>query len=204
MLTERLDRPKVDWAALRPAWAGNGFIGDQASKSAFWDILDKWGKISKKDAKDPLGKRASQKIGKQKLGKLLADGDARAAAIVASSIEDFAAALQKVIRRYLTLKKWDKTQSIVIGGGLSASHVGQLAVARAELLSRAERIDIDLGMITHKPDEAGLIGAVHLVPAWMLKGRNGMLALDLGGTNFRAGIVTFRNAQPRIGECARR
>ena len=49
--------------------------------------------------------------------------------------------------------------SIVIGGGLSASHVGQLALARAELLPRAERIDIDLGMITHKPDEAGLIGA---------------------------------------------
>ena len=47
----------------------------------------------------------------------------------------------------------------------------------------------------------GLIGAVDLVPAWMLKGRKGMLALDLGGTNFRAGIVTFRNAQPRIGEC---
>jgi len=67
--------------------------------------------------------------------------------------------LQKVICRYLTLKEWDKTQSIVIGGGLSASHVGQLALARAELLPRAERIDIDLGMITHKPDEAGLIGA---------------------------------------------
>jgi hexokinase len=34
-----------------------------------------------------------------------------------------------------------------------------------------------------------LIGAAHLVPSWVLKGHDGILAADLGGTNFRAGVV---------------
>ncbi len=33
------------------------------------------------------------------------------------------------------------------------------------------------------------LGAAHLLPAWMLKGYEGILAVDVGGTNIRAGIV---------------
>ena len=43
--------------------------------------------------------------------------------------------------------------------------------------------------IRHHPDEAGLIGAAHLMPAWMLAGHDGILAVDIGGTNIRAGVV---------------
>ena len=39
------------------------------------------------------------------------------------------------------------------------------------------------------PDEAGLIGAVQLAPAWVLAGHDAILAADIGGTNVRVGIV---------------
>ena len=44
-------------------------------------------------------------------------------------------------------------------------------------------------MIHNDPDDAGLIGAAHLLPPWMLKGHDTMLAVDIGGTNIRVGTV---------------
>ena len=64
-----------------------------------------------------------------------------------------------------------------------------MAIARAQLLLKAEGVKVKLSPIAHHPDEAGLIGAVHLIPAWMLKGHDAILAVDIGGTNIRAGIV---------------
>ena len=43
--------------------------------------------------------------------------------------------------------------------------------------------------IDNHPDEAGLIGAVHLAPGWSLTGHDAVLAADIGGTNMRVGIV---------------
>ena len=48
---------------------------------------------------------------------------------------------------------------------------------------------MELRPIRHHPDEAGLIGAAHLVPSWMFNGHDCILAIDIGGTNMRAGIV---------------
>lgn len=169
-----------------------GFVGDRANKKAFWELVDKWRKLLQKDH-DPLGTKASEKIGKQKLAELLADGEPQAAAVVMSALDDFAQELATIIRRYLRLKDWRKTECIVIGGGFSAGRLGRLAVARAELLLRAEGISLDLDIIRNDPNEAGLLGAAHLLPAWMLKGHNGLLAIDIGGTNFHAGIVKLGN-----------
>jgi predicted NBD/HSP70 family sugar kinase len=169
----------------------DGFVGDKASKGAFFELVDKWRKVFARAGKDPLGREASEKIGRQGLGELMAAEDANAAAVVASAIDDFAHEIATVIRRYLRLKEWRKTDCIVIGGGFSASRLGALAVARTELLLRAEGIDLELIIIRNDPDEAGLIGAVHLLPSWMLKGHRGMLAVDIGGTNFRVGVIKF-------------
>ena len=169
----------------------DGFVGDKASKAAFWKGLDKWRKPWAKAGRDPLGKKTGEKIGKQGLDDLLATGDPEAAAVVASAVDEFAHEFAAVIRRYLRLKDWRKTECIVIGGGFSASRLGKIAVARAELLLRADDIALDLDVIRNDPDEAGLIGAVHLLPTWMLKGHGGMLAIDIGGTNIRAGVVSF-------------
>jgi hypothetical protein len=166
-----------------------GFIGDKASKGAFWDYVEKWRKPLKELGEDPFGDKTGEELGKKKLADVLANGDPEAASLVQSAIEDFAQQLAFVVRRFLRLKGWRDTECISVGGGFRASRVGELAVARAGLLLRAEDIEIDFVLIHNDPDEAGLIGAAHLLPAWMLKGHDGILALDIGGTNFRAGIV---------------
>lgn len=167
----------------------DGFLGDRANRGAFWGILDKWRKPLKELGQDPLGDRPSEEIGKKKLAALLAEGEPEAAGLVQSAVEEFAQQLALVIRRFLRLKDWRDTECLVIGGGFRASRVGELAIGRAGLLLKAAEIDIDLELIRSDPDEAGLLGAAHLLPAWMLKGYEGILAVDVGGTNIRAGIV---------------
>ena len=166
-----------------------GFVGDKANRDAFWEILDKWRKPLKDLGQDPLGDKPSEELSKKKLAALLTEGDPEAAALVQSAVEEFAQQLALVIRRFLRLKDWRDTECLVIGGGFRASRVGELAVGRASLLLKADEVDIDLELIRSDPDEAGLLGAAHLLPAWMLKGYEGILAVDVGGTNIRAGIV---------------
>jgi predicted NBD/HSP70 family sugar kinase len=164
----------------------DGFVGDKASKAAFHEILDH---IRKASEEDPFGKKASKEIGKKKLGQVLSEGEAEAAAVVQSAIEDFAQQLATVIKRFLRLKAWRDTECIVIGGGFRAGRIGELSIARAGILLREDDVTLDLQPIHSDPDEAGLIGAAHLVPAWMLNGHDAMLAVDVGGSNIRAGIV---------------
>jgi hypothetical protein len=101
----------------------DGFIGDKVSKGAFWEFVNKWRAALQDLGEDPFGGKPSEKLGKRKLADLLADGDAGAAVLVHSAIEDFAQQLTKVIRRYLRLKDWRGTECIVIGGGFRASRI---------------------------------------------------------------------------------
>jgi predicted NBD/HSP70 family sugar kinase len=166
-----------------------GFLGDKASRAAFWEILDKWRKPLQELDQDPLGDRPSAEVSKKKLAVLLAEGEPEAAGLVQSAIEDFAQQLALVIRRFLRLKAWRDTECLVVGGGFSGSRIGELAVGRAGLILKADNIDVDLELIRGDPDEAGLLGTAHLLPAWMLKGYEGILAVDVGGTNIRTGVV---------------
>ena len=52
-----------------------GFIGDKASKSAFWELVDKWRSRSKEAGEDPLGDKPSEELSKRKLADLLSKGD---------------------------------------------------------------------------------------------------------------------------------
>ena len=47
-----------------------GFIGDKASKSAFWELVDKWRKPLKEAGEDPLGDKPSEELSKRKLADL--------------------------------------------------------------------------------------------------------------------------------------
>jgi predicted NBD/HSP70 family sugar kinase len=170
----------------------DGFVGDRASKSAFRQILDDVRKLLREAGEDPLGDKPSDDISKKKLDALLANGDSEAAAVVQSAVEEFARQLAGVIRRFLRLKAWRDTEIIVVGGGFRGSRVGELSVARAGILLKADGINVDLALIHNHPDEAGLMGAAHLLPAWMVEGYDGILAVDVGGTNIRAGIVDLQ------------
>jgi predicted NBD/HSP70 family sugar kinase len=170
----------------------NGFVGDNARRGAFREMVEKWREPLRELGADPLGDLATDKISKSKLDDLLAAGDPEAGGVIHSAIEDFAQSLAAVIKRFLKTASWRDTEAIVIGGGFRASRVGELAVARAELLLNADGPKLDLKLIDNDPDEAGLIGAAHLMPAWTLDGYDGMLAVDIGGTNIRTGIVELR------------
>jgi predicted NBD/HSP70 family sugar kinase len=166
-----------------------GFVGDRASNRAFREILEDWRERLRQVDEDPLGDTPSRELSKKKLDKLLIEGDPEAAGVVHGAIEDFAQELATVVRRFLRLKGWRDTERIAVGGGFRESRIGELTIGRATVLLKAAGVEIDLIPIRHHPDEAGLIGAGHLAPAWMFSGHDSLLAVDIGGTNIRAGIV---------------
>src|SRR5712672_44953 len=169
-----------------------GFLGDRASKAAFRDILEKWRKPLRKSDEDPFGKEPSENISKRDLDAILAGDDAEASAVVHSAIEDFAQELAYVTRRFLKTKAWDKTERIVVGGGFRDSRLGELAIARTEIILRDEGLKVEMVPIRFHPDEAGLIGCLHLAPAWIFEAHDSILAVDIGGTNIRCGVVETR------------
>jgi predicted NBD/HSP70 family sugar kinase len=168
-----------------------GFLGDRASKGAFRDIIERWRKPLRKAGEDPFGEAPSADISKKELDELLVEGDPAAAGILQGAIEDFAQELALVIRRFLKLKAWADTERIAVGGGFRASRVGELVIGRAGVILKADKVPIDLQPIRHDPNEGGLIGAAHLAPRWMFEAHDAILAVDIGGTNFRAGVVTL-------------
>jgi hypothetical protein len=166
-----------------------GFLGDRASKTAFTEIIENWRKAMRKAGDDPFGDTPTEDLGKKQLDELLTKGDPEAAGLLHGAIEDFSQELALVIRRFLKVKAWAGTERIVMGGGFRASRIGELAIGRAAVILKAEKIKIDLVPIRNDPDEAGLLGAAHLAPAWMFKAHDAILAVDIGGSNIRAGVI---------------
>lgn len=169
-----------------------GFLGDRASKGAFREILEEWRKTMRKSGEDPFGDEPSDKISRKTLDAVLSGDDTEATAVVHSAIEDFAQQLAYVTRRFLKTKAWAKTECIVVGGGFRASRLGEIAIARAEIILKWEGFKVDLVPIRFDPDDAGLIGALHLAPTWIFEAYDSILAVDIGGTNIRCGIVETR------------
>ncbi len=166
-----------------------GFVGDRASGRAFRALLaDGRERVARTD-EDPIGEIPSADISKKKLDRLLTSGDPLAAGVVLGTIEDFAQEFAAVIRRLMRLKEWRETQRIVVGGGLRASRIGELAIGRTAGLLKGAGLDITVQPIRHDPDEAGLLGCVHLAPSWIFSGHNSILAVDVGGSNIRTGII---------------
>ncbi|QOZ22581.1 ROK family protein [Bradyrhizobium sp. CCBAU 51753] len=170
----------------------DGFLGDRASKGAFRKILDRWRKPLRKSGEDPFGDEPSDKISKKKLDEMLVGDDTEASAVVHSAIEEFAQELAYVTRRFLKTKAWARTERIVVGGGFRESRLGELAIARTEIILKSEGFKGDIVPIRFHPDEAGLIGTLHLAPSWIFEAHDGVLAVDIGGTNIRCGVVETR------------
>lgn len=184
----------------------DGFVGDKASRGAFVEHLDALRSHLKKRGDDPLdGKTAD--ISKKDLDSLLKNGDAAEAALVLSAVEGFAQSLAFVIRRFVRLKAWAEIERIVVGGGFRESRIGELAIARAAIILRTDGQDIDLVPVTHHPDEAGLVGSAHLAPKWIFEAFDSLVAVDIGGSNIRAGIVELRQkkapdlSKARVWKC---
>jgi hypothetical protein len=167
----------------------DGFVGDRASRRALRAILDGWRDRLKETGDDPLGDTPPEEVSKSKLDKMMASDDPVAAALVHTVVEEFAVELATVVRRFLRLPSWKETERIVPGGGLIASRIGELAMGRATILLKGGGVDVELRPIENHPDEAGLIGAVQLALSWIMAGHDAILAVDIGGTNARVGVV---------------
>jgi len=168
---------------------GDGYVGDTASRTAFRHMLDAWRKVLTDMAgKDPLGSKPTQEIGKQKLDELL-EKDGPAAAAIRAAQDDYALQLSHVVQRFLKHKTWKGVQRVIVGGGFHQSEVGQQAIDAAAKLLAKDKVPVELRTLHHHADEGGLVGWVHLAPTALLQSYDAILAVDIGGTNVRCGIV---------------
>src|SRR6267154_1068734 len=163
-----------------------------ARKGAFLKLLDTLRKPLKKNGDDPLGKKDTADLAKSELDAALVGDDIHASALVHGAIEEFAQELAYVTGRFLKTKAWADTERIVVGGGFRQSRVGELAIARTDIILKAEDFKVDLIPIRFDPDEAGLIGCLHLAPSWIFEAHDSILGVDIGGTNIRCGLVETR------------
>lgn len=172
--------------------SGGGFLGDRANKGAFWAILNEWRDKLRTADEDPIADLPRKKVSKKDLEELLAQGDGEQAGLVMGAIEDFAQEFARVTQRILRHESWKGTERIVIGGGMRGGRLGELVIGRASVILKAEGAKVDLAPIRHDPDEAALVGASQLMPGWMFKAHDALLAVDIGGTNIRAGVVELK------------
>jgi ROK family len=170
----------------------DGFLGDRASKGAFRDILDRWRKEIAAKGDDPFDDTPTYSLTKSQLDKYLQSDDAFVAGLVHTAVEEFSNELATVAARFLMLDEWKNTEHIVVGGGLSGSHIGTVAIGRAVILLKDKGIKIEMTPITNHPDEAGLLGGLELAPSWILEGHDAIVAVDIGGTNLRVGVIRLK------------
>ena len=176
-----------------------GFYGDRASRAAFGKMLDLWRGLfaEMNDGHDVFGNKSTAEIGKRRLDELLAEGGPAAAAIRAAS-EDYAVQLAQVVRRFQRQKSWQGVERVVIGGGFQQSELGKRAVHRAAELLAQSKAGVSVRTLHHHADEGGLIGWLHVAPPEVLEHHDAMLAVDIGGTNVRCGIVRVRGNGPDL------
>lgn len=172
-----------------------GFIGDRASNQAFRSSFDDIREQMRQIDADPIGDLPTKDIGKKKLDQLMAGSGSKAAPMLLGTVETFTHEFATVIHQFLRLRAWRGTQRIVVGGGLRASQIGELAIGCATV-AQADNKDIDLQPIRHDPDGADLIGCIHLAPSWVFSGHDSILAVDLGGSKMRAAVVERTCAKP--------
>jgi hypothetical protein len=172
------------------------FVGDQVNKAAFIKLLDGLRKDAAKRGKDPFGDTPSAEIRKSQWAAHHTNGNSDAHTIVSMAIERFSDSLVDVIKRYRASDdEWRKVQRIAVGGGFSEGRLGELAIARTQKLLHEESIRCDITPIVEDPDDAGIIGCAYLAPAWIFAGFDGVLGVDIGGTNIRCGVITAKQSK---------
>lgn len=181
---------------------GEGFIGDRASQAAFRALLDQ-ARRRERTGKDPFGKKATEDLSKKAIDLMLVGGDIDGAHLIHLALEQYARRLADVVRCFLAQPEWKGVEKIVLGGGFPESRFGEFAVRRTARLLKATRTGVDLCVLKHDPDEGGLLGWAPLLPQGMSKRHEAFLAVDVGGTNLRCGIVAHRLDEAKDGSKAR-
>lgn len=180
---------------------GDGFLGDRASQSAFRELLDT-ARRHHRTGTDPFGKTPSADLDKKAIDLALVGGDADAAHLVHLVVEEYARRLVHVLQVFLALPEWRGVERVLLGGGFPDHATGGLAIRRTLRLLAIARVEVKLEQLRHHSDEAGLLGWVPLLPR-AARDSDAFLAVDVGGTNLRCGIVEHRLHKDADGGKAR-
>jgi predicted NBD/HSP70 family sugar kinase len=159
------------------------FLGDRVSGRAFVKLFYKHCR--------KIHLKVDNDLSESAIDHLLEDGDAAEERAVRDVAVEFGDRLAEVIKAFLKWKYWRNTDRIIIGGGMAARHVGDIVIHAAQARLMKPHPGLELDRIHHHPNEAGLVGTVHLIPPSRLNGKDGLLAIDIGGSKIRAGIVEF-------------
>ena len=176
----------------------DGLVGDQASQTAFRDVLRDF--LGKADAaREPaLHGIELETVSNEELDALfqgsLTGSPAKTPArhVLAMAIDEFSARLTYVIGRFAQHPSWQGVERVVIGGGFKESVIGRMAIRWAAQRVMNDGLAMNLRLIHHPADEAGLVGwavAAPPTPAVRRPGTTAILDVDIGGTNVRCGIV---------------
>ncbi|HEY4556343.1 MAG TPA: ROK family protein [Lysobacter sp.] len=171
--------------------SGAAFIGDRASETGFFAILDRL-RRRERTAADPFGPQRGPKTDKTRIDHVMLGGDPDGAHLVHLAIEEYAGHLVDVVRFFLAQPGWEDVERIVIGGGFHEKRFGAFAIRRTARLLRSARVPVALHVLEHDADEGGLIGWVHAVAPETTRAFDAFLAVDIGGTHVRCGIVEHR------------
>lgn len=182
---------------------GDGFIGDRASQTAFRLLLDERRGDRDTGREDPFGDTPSRELKKDAIDLVLVGGDPDAAHLVHAAVEDYAGRLCEVVRCFLSQPQWQGVERIVLGGGFQESEAGGLAMRRAARMLGRAGAGVTLHDIDSDADDAGLLGWVHMTPEQARTGHDAFLAIDIGGTKIRCGIVAHRFDEAADGSRAR-
>lgn len=180
---------------------GEGFLGDRASQTAFRAMLDT-ARARHLHGRDPFGKTPTPEVGKDEIDLVLVGGSPDAAHAVHLAVEEYARQLCYVVRVFMAQPQWKGVEGIVMGGGFPEHETGALALRRAMCLLDLADTGVTLHPLAHDPDEAGLLGWVPLLPDDARR-HDAFLAVDVGGTNIRCGIVQHRLHKDAHGGKAR-
>jgi hypothetical protein len=163
-------------------------LNHRLRRAAFSEIVDKLNK----DHDGLLAGRDAAGLRRKDLEAALKSGDKLKVELVKTAIDAFANEMAYVISRFLKTREWKGVQRIVIGGGFRKGKIGKQCFAKASQILASDGAKVELVPIRHDPDDAGVLGGIHLLPAWMVKGHDAMLCADIGGTNLRVGVVSLK------------
>lgn len=168
--------------------SGDGFVGDRASETGFFEILDRL-RRRERTGRDTFGGKRGPNTDKSALDRALHGGDVDSAHLVHLAVEEYAQHMVRLVRFYLAQPGWEGVERIVMGGGFPDKTFGGLAMRRTQRMLKNQRVPAELHILTQDPDEGGLIGWVHAVPQAIIRSHDAFLAVDIGGTHVRCGIV---------------
>lgn len=181
---------------------GEGFVGDRASATHFIAVLDE---VRRRDGRgrDPFGPGRGDDTDKARVDAVLRGDDVDAAHLVHLAAERYAQDFADVVQVFLAQPDWEGVERLVIGGGFHEHAFGGLAVRRAMRVLAQRRVRLDLHLLRHDPDDGGLLGWVHAAPREALRAHAAFLAVDIGGTHVRCGLVEHGLRARADGSAAR-